>query len=253
MSFGEPAQFLPWDSEFFGVRIGRVLPGALTPASLADLMAWRRAQAIDCLYFLADPDRADSLRLAEQNDFHLVDLRVTLERKTSGNAGETAQPATAEIRPFQPGDRDALRAIARISHRDSRFYFDGHFPREQCDALYETWIDRSVDGFADATLVAGVEGRAAGYITCHCDPQEGRIGLLGVHPDFQGRALGQALVKAALAWFSDAGPGQVSVVTQGRNVRAQRLYQRCGFLTRSVQLWYHWWDESKHPEAAATE
>jgi hypothetical protein len=33
----------------------------------------------------------------------------------------------------------------------------------------------------------------------------------------------------------------VNVVTQGRNSKAQRLYERCGFLTRSVQLWYHRW------------
>jgi ribosomal protein S18 acetylase RimI-like enzyme len=33
----------------------------------------------------------------------------------------------------------------------------------------------------------------------------------------------------------------VSVVTQGRNVAAQRLYQRAGFVTASTQLWYHRW------------
>jgi hypothetical protein len=31
------------------------------------------------------------------------------------------------------------------------------------------------------------------------------------------------------------------VVTQARNVPAQRLYQKCGFITRSVELWFHRW------------
>jgi len=31
------------------------------------------------------------------------------------------------------------------------------------------------------------------------------------------------------------------VVTQGRNLAAQRLYQRNGFVTASLQLWYHRW------------
>jgi hypothetical protein len=30
-------------------------------------------------------------------------------------------------------------------------------------------------------------------------------------------------------------------VTQGRNLAAQRLYQRTGFLIRDLQLWYHKW------------
>lgn len=240
MNSAEPAQFLAWDSEFFGVRIGRVAGETLTPELLAQLMDWRLAQAVDCLYFLADPNLPGSLRLAEDNGFHLADLRLTLE-----SSGELSKAIPAGVRPWQPQDREDLRAIARISHRDSRFYFDGHFPAERCDDLYDTWIDKSLDGYADATLVADVDGRAAGYITCHSDEQEGRIGLVGVHPDFQGRALGQALVKASLAWFAAAGYSKVSVVTQGRNTRAQRLYQRCGFLTRSVQLWYHWWNETK--------
>lgn len=243
MNSSELAQFLPWDSEFFGLRIARYLLEELTSESLAALMAWQREQAMDCLYFLADPNQAESLLLAEANNFHLADLRFTLE-----TSGEIAQELPASVRLFKESDRAALRSIARVSHRDSRFYFDSHFPLERCDALYETWIDRSVDGYADATLVAEVEGNAAGYITCHRDAGEGRIGLVGVHNEYQGQSLGKALVKASLAWFSAAGFTKVSVVTQGRNIRAQRLYQRCGFLTRSVQLWYHWWDEKKDKE-----
>jgi len=34
---------------------------------------------------------------------------------------------------------------------------------------------------------------------------------------------------------------KVSVVTQGHNLAAQRLYQRCGFLTHSIKFYYHKW------------
>ena len=31
------------------------------------------------------------------------------------------------------------------------------------------------------------------------------------------------------------------VVTQGRNIRAQRLYQKNGFIIKSSEIWYHKW------------
>jgi len=42
-------------------------------------------------------------------------------------------------------------------------------------------------------------------------------------------------------WFADQNASNITVVTQGRNVAAQRLYQRLGFVTRSLELTYHKW------------
>jgi ribosomal protein S18 acetylase RimI-like enzyme len=44
-----------------------------------------------------------------------------------------------------------------------------------------------------------------------------------------------------MAYFGKRRIAKVNVVTQGRNVRAQRLYQKSGFATDSVMLWYHKW------------
>jgi dTDP-4-amino-4,6-dideoxy-D-galactose acyltransferase len=136
-----------------------------------------------------------------------------------------------------------LAAIARISHRDTRFYFDREFSNDRCDDLYETWIRNSCAGYADAVLVADA-GQTAGYITCHLDSNsEGRIGLVAIGSSFQGQHLGSELVNAALNWFATKGVSRVSVVTQGRNVAAQRLYQVCGFRTASTRVVYHRWFE----------
>ena len=142
---------------------------------------------------------------------------------------------------LRTGDLEALRAIARTGHRDTRFYFDVHFERAKCDLLYETWIENSFSGFAQAVLVAEVNREAVGYITCCVRGAESQIGLVGVANQRQGMGLGQQLMEAFLAWSVEQGSRRATVVTQGRNLKAQRLYQRMGFLTASFQLWYHRW------------
>ena len=54
--------YLDWDSEFFGRRIARLNRHRLNEASLDEMLAWCRASRIDCLYFLADCDDAQTNR-----------------------------------------------------------------------------------------------------------------------------------------------------------------------------------------------
>jgi dTDP-4-amino-4,6-dideoxy-D-galactose acyltransferase len=236
---GELCQYLDWDSEFFGRRIARAATDRLSPPKLREIQNWCTAHSIDCLYFLADPTDPDTSRLAQDAAFRLVDIRVTLERHS---ADLPASSAVHCLRSAVAADVPALQAIARSNHRDSRFYYDPNFPRDRCDALYETWIEKSIHGYADEVLVADGLGGPAGYISCHM-PRAGTpsIGLFAVAENAQGRGIGTQLVHGALHWFAQQGAPVVRVVTQGRNVRAQSLYQKCGFRTRSVQLWFHYW------------
>lgn len=236
-------QLLDWDTAFFGIRIARLIPSRLTQPILCQALSWCESQGIRCLYFLADSDHAESTRLAEQNCFNLVDIRMTLDVHTTDTDATTAQGLSeVSIRTSQLDDLPCLRAIARDIYRDSRFYYDSHFPQERAHALYATWIEKSCKGYADRVLVLEKNGEPVGYITCHIsNPQAGSIGLVGVHPAVQEIGAGRYLVYSALRWFASCGVERVGVVTQGRNSKAQRLYQKCGFLTRRVQLWYHKW------------
>jgi dTDP-4-amino-4,6-dideoxy-D-galactose acyltransferase len=232
--------YLEWDSKFFGQRIARSNISRLTEKSLTKLSLWCDANRIDCLYFLADSSDPQTPEMAQQNKFQLVDIRMTLDR--SFQLGSVCEMPGSEIRSAKEGDISALRNIARTSHRESRFYYDANFPRALCDTLYELWIEKSYRGWAQSVLVGEDSGEPAGYITCHMSPSDiGHIGLVGVKENAQGKGLGKALVRQALLWFKEQGVEKVSVVTQGRNVRAQRLYQQNGFCSRSVELWYHRW------------
>lgn len=244
----EICEYLDWDSRFFNIRIGRVGGNRLDPERMRRILESSQKQSLDCLYFLADGD-APTLRLAEQHGFQLVDIRVTLTTRMVGSCCPTPG---ASIREAVPDDIPLLREIAAASYTASRFYQDRHFSCNLCDELYRVWIEKSCKGYADAVLVAEHASRAVGYVSCHLNANgTGQIGLVGVDPAARKLGLGRTLLAHVLCWFQQRGVHEVAVVTQGSNIAAQRLYQRSGFLPKSVQLWYHFWPREQRDEGDA--
>ena len=235
-----PCEFLDWDTEFFGIRVGRVIGNTLTRARMKEIDAWSHRNEIRCLYFLAQCDDPETTFLAEEDNFHLVDMRVTFDRQLFEPLPEMAEG----LRMAQPADMPVLEEWARTGFTDSRFFHDRQFPRERAAALYAFWIQRDFQSPSSAVLVfAPEESRPSGYISIAINSiaNVSQIGLLGVGPEARGKGAGQTLLNGALAWAAARGAKQTIVVTQGRNIAAQRLYQRCGFMVRSIELWYHKW------------
>lgn len=240
MNYTDLCEYLEWDSQFFKQRIARVIPDRLSSAAIQEIDSWCTQNRIDCLYFLADPDDHNTTQLARQNAYELVDIRLLFDCPVTPSADI---PETAPyIRPGAVFDIPTLRDIARQSYRTyTRFYTDPHFSKAQCDELYATWIDKSVRGYADTVLIAERDNVCVGFISCHLKAPCGEIGLVGVDSQARGEGVGRQLVYAALNWFAAQKVETVSVVTQARNIGAQRLYQACGFRTRTLRLWYHRW------------
>ena len=231
-----PCEFLDWDTQFWGLRIGRVRGDVRLSPERVD--AWCAEHAIRCLYLLADANDFETARLAEVAGFRLVDTRMTYARSVTDDACDGVG-----VRLAGDSDIPELRRIASTSYRNTRFYFDPCFPRHLCDELYATWIERSCRGYAAAVFVAAGAGGVEGYISCHLEPgaTHGSIGLVGVDAAARGRGVAQRLIRHACGWFKSAGASRVTVVTQARNVDAQRVYQRSGFLVEDVGVWFHRW------------
>jgi dTDP-4-amino-4,6-dideoxy-D-galactose acyltransferase len=239
-----PCELLPWDSEFFGLPIGRVCGHTLDEAQATKIDQWGSREKVAGLYFLARADCTRTIQTAERSGFCLVDIRVTFECKNVDSLpSDSWKSADILIRPFQPQDLPAVQAIARTAHCDTRFFSDPHFPRARAETLYATWIGLECQGRAQQVFVAATSDTAIGYISCHLDLTTGigKIGLVGIDSRFRGQGLGRALVLTSLRWFASQHAQRVTVVTQGKNLAAQRLYQRCGFLSADLQLWYHKW------------
>lgn len=233
--------YLEWDSTFFDKRIARANGARLDERKVFDLLAWCRQHQIDCLYLLADAEDIETARIAEQNHFREVDVRLTLERTITQQDQQLTPVQDARVRLAQESDLVILRHLARTLHRDSRFYFDEHFDRDNCDLLYDTWIEKSFTDAAQTVFVPEIDGQPVGYIACEAHGQETQIGLLGIAPAHAGTGLGKALVQQFISWSALQGSRRGTVVTQGRNTAAQGLYRHCGFLPASFERWYHRW------------
>ena len=243
---------LDWDSEFFGKSIARaLLPSAVDAATCVAMIEWCESRDVDCLYVLSPFLDRDTIAALENAAFRLIDVRLTLERPIRPPSELLKPPEQTDrefrIRSSRTADIPALRVIAGVSHRDTRFHHDGHFERERCDELYATWIEKSCRGYADHVVVAERAGMIAGYLSLHVDALDARIGLLGVDAAWRRHGIGSDLLDAGLAWLASRNVSTVSVVTPGRSVAAHSLYRKMGFKPSDTQLWYHrWFDSDTH-------
>jgi GNAT superfamily N-acetyltransferase len=246
-----PCQLLQWDTDFFEHRIARIESHRLDHELIDSIYRWSEKHSIACLYFLADSNDSQTIRIAEDHDFRLVEIRITFERSLNDWDPLTRPKAIEDvfIRTACSEDIPIVRNIARNSYVDSRFYFDERFPQEKWQAYYETWVTKSCQGGADLALVAEKEGEVVGYITGLIDKtsHEGIYELTGVKEAVRKSGIGQELFRSGLDWYVRSGIESIWVATQGRNTPTQRMIQRNGFITRSCQLYYHKWFDRPVP------
>jgi ribosomal protein S18 acetylase RimI-like enzyme len=234
-----PGSVLPWDSEFFGFRIGRLKSPRLTAGSLRAVLAWAAAERLRCAYFFAEPDCPVTLTLAQEGGFKFVEVRMEL---SVALAAPTRAQTPAAFRPAVAADLPAIEALSRAAHHDTRFFKDANFPADRAADLYAEWIRRDFRVHR-IFVVPGVADGIAGYITCQADaaPDVGRIGLVAVAEAERRRGLGRVLVEGALHWFHRTGCKEARVVTHAANVPAQRVYQSLGFRTAETSATFHRW------------
>lgn len=229
---------LEWDSAFFGCPVARLNERHVNAKSLAEVFEWCTAHRVRCLYYLAPAEDVPSLLAAQAAGMQFIDVRMTLTRDLEP---EQTWAVAATISPATAADRSALLALAPHLAQVSRFSADPHFGTEAALRLYEAWLTKQAHAVLVARMLEDPE-RIGGAVMCNIAPDgAGVIDLLAVTLESRGQGLALDLCHAALHWFADRGCSQVRVVTQGHNVASQRAYQRAGFVTQSVEIWFHKW------------
>ena len=217
---------LSWDSDFFGVHVGRAV---IPTEPLESAVAAARERGVECLYLEVAGAAPDSIEEAVRAGAQLVDLRTTLELAGSIDLapGNRARRAT-------PADTTMLEGMARELAAFSRFAADPRIPKAKVEEMYEIWVRRCL---AEGLVTVGTEG--SGMVGVRTLSGSTHVELVYVSPSAAGDGLGADLIVAALA---DARDGAL-VVTQAWNVPALRLYESLRFRTRSLSAILHLWLE----------
>jgi ribosomal protein S18 acetylase RimI-like enzyme len=237
-------RLLPWDSAFFGKRIGRIAPGIVVDRHQMDeIEAWSRSQRIDCLYYLCPSDNPRAVRVAEDHGFRLVDIRVELSAPLPASAPTRLPAAIGHlIRPSAAEDLEWLISLAGRAFGNTRFSNDPEFGPDAAPRLYRRWIKQNCGSQTATVLVCIIDNRIAGFVSLEKPLGDtASISLIAVEDGMRGRGVGRALVEAGKDHCRNAGHRELRVVTQASNSAALRLYEETGFRLSSVRLWYHKW------------
>jgi dTDP-4-amino-4,6-dideoxy-D-galactose acyltransferase len=234
----ELLEALPWDTEFFGKRIGRVKAGSITDETLAAAVAAGRQAELDCMYLTVG--RRDALSgVPERAGFHLVDVQIHLERRLQG-ASPARELSEAVVRPGTLSDIPLLRPVIDALAPWSRFAVDPRFGAQAAGDMYEAWIEKSARAGQDLFAVATIGSDLVGVVTVE-GGHVPKIVLIGASAS--GMGIGTLLMNAAVDWTVPQAEVMM-VTTQERNVDALRFYARHGFEVTSDQNVYHLWLDS---------
>jgi dTDP-4-amino-4,6-dideoxy-D-galactose acyltransferase len=233
-------EILPWDSQFFGWTVARLTDPKMPLDRLSAVLSDLKAQGVKLVYWARTdalpPSDAQALgaRLVDEKTTFAMDLRA---------CSEIAMADVAGVEAYDPAMPSAdLIALALQSAQYSRFGMDPDIPSEKAQGLYRIWMERSLrKEIAQEVLVLREGERVVGMVTLGEKSGRGDIGLIAVDAASRGKQHGQKLVRAAQQWFIAKGYGTGQVVTQGGNLPACRLYQKCGYSVDKLEHFYHLW------------
>ena len=225
---------LQWDSDFFGLRIGRADILSTEDALFLAAQHEELMQQFDLLYIF------DSHNIGfTANGALLVDEKILYSKPCE------PRKQYNEISFFkQATPSDDLYRLALVSGGYSRFKLDERLPQGSYERLYTRWIENACpkEGTNKQILTClDTNNIAKGMITIDHQGELGHIGLVAVDTDAQHQGIGGKIMSTLDGYLFEHGIKTLEVPTQKANTDACRWYEKNGFTVQSRTQIYHWW------------
>jgi GNAT superfamily N-acetyltransferase len=182
-------------------------------------------------------------RLLERAGFDTRAVQPTLLFSSSLEAGQN--PTHAHIRPLVDADVEGCVRFGLEAFRPIYTSFEDQYGSDLFRRLEPNWETAQSDYIRDAitapsdeTFVFVDDGRPVGFVVVRFDDHQiGDIELLAVDPTAQGKRIGAALNRKALARCAEHGMKYCFVATANDpgHAPARRSYERVGFIAAPIQ------------------
>jgi len=237
-------KILPWDSQFFGYGVARILPPRLNADSLGNILKQLKSQNITLVYWPSDIIDDGAQSAARELGGTLVDEKTTFFADL--NTLELSSfPRRSDIYIYT--DRYPtleMEELAISCGRYSRFNIDKKIGEDKFRELYMLWLKRSIAGITDRCLWVCPDeksGKIIGMISMNLigDIVDGDLGA--VSKASRGKGIGVGLFLEAMYWSLENGYKYMQLITQGQNKISCSLYKKFGFKIKKVENFYHFW------------
>jgi dTDP-4-amino-4,6-dideoxy-D-galactose acyltransferase len=230
---------LIWDSEFLGLKVGKIKLEDVEAEVLARLLqvASENFQLIYC--FVTKPDSVPSNLLSSYNGL-LADRKVTYKCEFESVGPTSSSVSVLDLVTDEYSKQ--LVELSLVSGRHSRFRTDSRFPDGTFEKLYTLWMQRSVNKeIADQIFVERRDNLILGMMTVSWINDQAVIGLLAVRTDHHGKNIGTHLVLALKDECLKRGIKQIQVSTQESNIGACAFYRKNEFfISEQVDIFHFW-------------
>lgn len=220
-----------WDSDFFGYKVGKI--------NVKDELNYN----IDLINF--DDYKLVYLfsKFKLQNfDSILLDEKVILNLNLIDQNIENDNNIVSEFKDFSKFPQ--LLDLAFQSGVYSRFKKDINFVNNEFERLYIKWITNSVvDKKSLVVFIYELDDKILGFVTVDKKSDtHASIGLIAVELNSRGQGIGVKLLNQVKNYLLNNGFQKLSLVTQGDNIPALKLYQKAGFYIEEKSFTYHIWN-----------
>ena len=141
------------------------------------------------------------------------------------------------IRQIQADDWRLLRDVRlRALAADPDAFLETH--ADASEFPEERWRERATPSDRQAGFAFERDGRFDGLVSCFVadDPATVILVAMWVAQELRGTGAARGLVDEVVEWSRAHGAARVVLTVEGWNVRAARLYERCGFVETEVPL-----------------
>jgi dTDP-4-amino-4,6-dideoxy-D-galactose acyltransferase len=229
-------EFLAWDSNFFGRRVGKL--NLHSAATLDNSIQAAYQQGYELLYVYS----SFPIAYSSVGRYSLLDVggHVTFVKSLSGHSPEEAMTVKEISQYLLEAPTPELLQLAFLSGHLSRFKIDTSLPPGSFESLYKAWLTNSLIYKQKSALYTyHCDEKLAGIITSEISGTKCTIGLLAVSDIFQGKGIATSLIAHIIRMCSQNLVSSVEVKTQLVNSSARALYLKNTFVERERSFLYH--------------
>lgn len=230
---------LAWDSNFFGLKIGKLDLQDQPSIDPSHLLAALNAGYYDLIYVLSPSP--ENQRMLESLHAEFVDNKIDYCLNI-----HDIQPVHKEtdVERFHGAPAELYDLAFQAGH-ESRYKKDRNFAAGEFERFYRTWVDNSVSKqIADEILVYREDGKIQGFVTLKITEESYRIGLLAVDTAARGKGIATQLITEIVSMMRAQGKSYLYVATQQENQQARWFYEKKGFTIHSQSTIYHLWTKN---------